>query len=184
VQSVPVPTLVLLTGPPGTGKSTLAGVAADVLGAPVLGWDWAMAGLTGFDPLQAALRDMDAPTYRSVGWSILWNVARAQLRRGTSAVLDGVARTPQVVRTREVAASEGADALVVATSCRDPAVHRSRIDGRTRGIPGWHELTWDHVERVVGGWQPPDGIDLQLDAADPLDDNVVRLHRCLDARAP
>jgi predicted kinase len=176
------PTLVLLTGPPGTGKSTLAGAAAEVLGAPVLGWDWAMAGLTGFEPLRSAMRDMDAPTYRSVGWSILWNLAAAQLRRGASAVLDGVARAPQVVRTRELAASEGADALVVATSCRDPAVHRSRIEGRTRGIPGWHELSWDHVEQVVAGWQPPDGVDLHLDAADPLDGNVDLLVGRLTAR--
>jgi predicted kinase len=170
-----VPTLVLLTGPPGTGKSTLAGAAAEVLEAPVLGWDWAMAGLTGFEPLQAAMREMDAPTYRSVGWSVLWNLAAQQLRRGASAVLDGVARAPQVARTRELAASEGAGALVVATSCRDPGAHRSRIEGRTRDIPGWHELTWDHVERVVAGWQVPEGVDLHLDAADPLDHNVDRL---------
>ena len=178
------PMLVLLTGPPGTGKSTLAATAAEVLGAPVLGWDWAMAGLTGFEPLQAAMRDMDAPTYRSVGWSILWNLATAQLRRGASAVLDGVAREPQVVRTREVAAAARAAAVVVATSCSDPALHRSRIERRTRDIPGWHELTWDHVERVVAGWQPPVGVDLHLDAADPLDDNAARLRECLDRCAP
>jgi hypothetical protein len=22
------------------------------------------------------------------------------------------------------------------------------VEGRTRGIPGWHELSWDHVERM------------------------------------
>ena len=36
------PVVVLVTGPPGTGKSTLAEHAAGLLGAPVLGWDWVM----------------------------------------------------------------------------------------------------------------------------------------------
>lgn len=169
------PTLVLFTGPPGTGKSTLASVAAGTLDAPVLGWDWAMAGLTRFEPLQAALRAMDGATYRSVGWSIVWNLATAQLRRGGSVVLDGVARTAEVARTRELAESERARTVIVATSCADPGLHRSRIEGRTRGIPGWHELTWDHVSRAAAGWQPPDGVDLHLDATSALDTNIALL---------
>lgn len=169
------PTLVLFTGPPATGKSTLADAAAAVLGAPVLGWDWAMAGLTGFEPIQAAMRGMDPPSYRSVGWSILWNLATAQLRRGASVVLDGVARAPEIARTRALAGAEGATSLVVATSCADPALHRSRVDGRIRGIPGWHELTWDHVAHVVASWELPADADLHLDAADPLETNTSRL---------
>jgi predicted kinase len=169
------PTLVLLTGPPATGKSTLADAAGAALDAPVLGWDWAMGGLTGFEPLQAALRGMDRLSYRSVGWSILWNLATAQLRRGASVVLDGVARAPEVARTRELAGAEGATALVVATSCADAGLHRARVEGRQRGIPGWHELTWEHVAEVVAGWEPPDEADLRLDAAQPLEDNVGRL---------
>jgi hypothetical protein len=38
--------------------------------------------------------------------------------------------------------------LVIECVCSDQAVHRSRIEGRVRGIPGWHEVGWDHVERM------------------------------------
>jgi len=139
------PTLLLVTGPPGTGKSTLAEAAARTLGAPVLAWDWVMAGMTRFDGVQAALREMDHLAHRSVGWSILWNLAVAQLRHGRSVVLDGTARDPEVDGTRRTAADTGARGVVAVTSCRDRAVHRARIEGRSRGIPGWHELagtTW------------------------------------------
>jgi predicted kinase len=173
-----MPTLVLVTGPPGTGKSTLAEAAAAAVGGPVLAWDWAMAGLTGFDDVQKALAGLDRQDYRRVGWSILWNVAVAQLRAGRGAVLDGCARTPEVEKTRRLAAAEGADAVTVLTSCRNRDVHRDRIVGRVRAIPGWYELDWDHVVGFLDHWDPPDA-DLSLDAADPLDGNVATLRAAL-----
>jgi predicted kinase len=168
------PTLLLLTGPPATGKSSLAERAATHLGAPVLGWDWAMAALTGFESIQGALRELSFVEHRRVGWSILWNLATAQLRRGCSVVLDGVALDVEITGTREVAQAEGARCLVVVTSCSDEAVHRQRVDGRSRGIPGWYELDWDHVTGVLARWEPPAEADL-LDAVAPFDANIARL---------
>lgn len=176
----PVPILALVTGPPGTGKSTLAERAAAELGAAVLGWDWVMAGLTGFSSVQAALRDLSFVEHRRVGWSVLWNLATAQLRRGDSVVLDGVARAVEVAGTREVARAAGARCVVVVvTSCSDPALHRRRIDGRSRSIPGWYELDWNHVARALESWEPPADADLHLDAAAPLDTNAAHLRALL-----
>jgi predicted kinase len=171
--------VVLVTGVQATGKSTMAEVAGEALGAPVLAHDWVMSGLRPFPELQRALDEMDPPGHGVVGWSLLWTLARAQLRRGSSVVLDGVARQPEVRGTREVAAEEGAACLVVMTTCADVDLHRSRVEGRSRGIPNWYELDWDHVARTRASWQAPAGVDLVLDAAETTAHNGARLRRAL-----
>lgn len=65
------------------------------------------------------------------------------------------------------------------TTCADAAMHRSRVEGRVRGIPGWYELEWDHVERSRSGWEPPDDVDLVLEAGDPIERNAGSLRGAL-----
>lgn len=180
--SEPGPLLVLVTGLPGTGKSTMADAAARELGAPVLGHDWAMSGLRPYPELQQALDEMGLRGHRGVGWSILWALARSQLRRGRPVVLDGVARAPELAGTRGVAREEGAASFVVMTQCSDPELHRSRIEGRQRGIPGWYELDWEHVRRARVDWNVLDDVDVVLDARTSVEQNATALRGALSAR--
>jgi predicted kinase len=167
--------LVLITGLPGTGKSTLAEQAGRALGAPVLGHDWAMSGLRPYPEVQEALDGMGVRGHRGVGWSLLWSLARSQLRLGSPVVLDGVARAPEVEGTRRVAREEGAASLVVMTSCDDPAQHRTRVEGRQRQIPNWYELDWPQVARSRESWEPPGDVDLVVDGGDPEEENARRV---------
>jgi predicted kinase len=167
--------LILVTGLPATGKSTMAEVAARELRAALLGHDWAMSGLRPYPAVQDTLDVMGPRGHRGVGWSIIWALARAQLRMGSSVVLDGVAREPEVAGTRRVAGEEGVRSLVVMTRCVDPGVHRARVEGRRRHIPDWYELEWDHVERSRGSWVAPGDVDLVLEATEPVDVNAQTL---------
>jgi predicted kinase len=175
--------LVLITGLPGSGKSTMAETAGRALDAAVLGHDWAMSGLRPFPEVQETLDAMGLRGHRGVGWSVLWALARSQLRLGSSVVLDGVARQPEVDRTRQVALEEGAGSLVVMTSCGDAGVHRSRVEGRQRRIPDWYELDWDHVERARSAWVPPDGLDLVLQTERTVEANAEDLRALLAAHS-
>ena len=106
------PILVLVTGLQGTGKSTVAGMVAKLLGAPLMDHDWAMSGLRPFPEVEATLDAMDPPGHGRVGWSLLEAMAQSHLRRGSSVVLDGVARAPQVEALRLLAAETGSSVLV------------------------------------------------------------------------
>jgi hypothetical protein len=134
-----------------------------------------MAALTPFQPVQDALRSLDIDTYRAVGWALMLQLARAQLERHLSVVLDGMARDGEVQSVRTLAAEVHADCVVVLTSCDDITVQRSRIVGRRRDIPGWHELTWAHVERARQSWTPPRNVDVAVDTTRPLDENITLL---------
>src|SRR4029077_9163384 len=61
------------------------------------------------------------------------------------------------------------------------STHRSRVEGRAGGIPNWYELDWPHVERAISTWEPPLGVDLELDAAWPLAENRELLKPVLSA---
>lgn len=162
------PILVLVTGLQGTGKSTVAELAANLLGAPLMAHDWAMSGLRRFPEVQAALDAMEPPGHGQVGWSLLGALARSQLRRGSSVVLDGVARAPQVETLRLLAAEEGARFMVIMTECSDSELHRSRVEERERGIPAWYEFDWSHVEESRKSWDPNMSVDVKVDSAEPL----------------
>ncbi len=172
--------LVLVNGLPGTGKSTVASIAADALHTAVLAHDWAMSGLRGYRSIQNALDGIDLG-HRVVGWSILAALARAQLVEGRSIVVDGVARATQRAQLDEVSAATGATFFVITTHCSDTMLHRSRIEGRRRFIPNWYELSWDDVERSASQWVHEPG-DLDLDAADPIEQHESAIRRFLTMR--
>jgi hypothetical protein len=66
-----------------------------------------MSGLRPYPDLQKVLDDMQPVGHGPVGWSILHALARSELRRGRSVVLDGVARAGEIERSGQLALEEG-----------------------------------------------------------------------------
>ena len=121
---------------------------------------------------------MDRPAHRSVGWSILWNLAVAQLRQGRSVVLDGLARgrrgrrhPPDGRRHRRPLRRRRHE---LPRRRRPPGAGR----GPARGIPGWHELDWDHVSGSSPGGSRRRATSAST-PSDPLADNVAALEASL-----
>jgi predicted kinase len=164
--------LVVVSGWTGAGKSTIADALATELPATVASFDWLMSGLRSFPEVWATVEE-PVEHQREVGWSLLSRVAEQQLRRGASVVLDLVARDVIVAKWAALAARYGARFCVIECFCTDAAIHRSRIEGRSRDIPGWYELAWEAVERGRRLYPPLSVDKLVLDSMNPLANNLA-----------
>jgi predicted kinase len=163
------PRVIIFTGLPGTGKSTLAEQVARALSAPAFAGDWLMGAL---EPAHAALATLDPRQFEDAWFSLLRTLVTRQLMLDQSAVVDDLVSERQLGLWRETAARFSARLLLVECICSDEAVHRKRIESRVRGIPGWHEVGWDHVERMRAEFPPLTAAHLTVDAMAPVEANM------------
>lgn len=176
--------LVVVTGWTGSGKSTIADALANRVGATVASFDWVMSALRCHEDVWCAV---EAPVERQrrIGWDLLSRIAEQQLLGGRSCVLDLVAREQPRQEWAALADRYRASFAVVECICSDIDVHRSRIDGRRREIPGWYELTWEWVERGRQLYEPLREPKVVIDAIEPLEHNLgVVVHHLTAERVP
>ncbi|MEU6248529.1 AAA family ATPase [Glycomyces sp. NPDC047010] len=167
-NGTPAKQVIAFTGLPGTGKSTLSERLARELRTPAFAGDWMMGALTPY----RILGDLDKDAFISLHDHVLETLFVRQLLLDQSAITDSVLSDETAKQWAEVAAGHGARLRVVECVCSDVELHRSRLDGRVRGIPGWHEIDWDHVERLKT-WLPALTVErLRVDAVDSVEDNL------------
>jgi len=173
--------LVVVTGWTGAGKSTIADAVAGELGATVASFDWAMSGLRAVPEVWAAVEE-PVERQRRVGWNLLARTAEQQLARGASCILDLVAREEPRREWAELAERHGVGFAVIECICSDVDVHRGRVEGRRREIPGWYELDWERVARGRELYLPLAEPKLVLDAVVPVAENLAAALAWLGSR--
>jgi hypothetical protein len=119
------------------------------------------------------LSGLDRQTYLQVYADLLGTLITRQVLLGQSA--DCLVDDPVLDRWRQIAAEHGAAVQVVHCVCTDLDLHRQRVTGRRRGIPGWHEIDWNHVQRMRQELPPPRPPTVTIDAVDPPTDNLQRV---------
>lgn len=159
---------------PGAGKSTLAESLARTLRRPVVSMDWVLGTMTPFDEIG------DDIAVSLVDLTIVASVAR-HVQLGIDVVVDAAGHTRRErERLRELTERLGGVFVGVECACSDERLHRERIEGRDRGIPGWRPtVPWAHVERMRGLWEPWEDDHLVLDSAVETPDSSLK--RVLDA---
>jgi len=157
--------MIIFSGLPGTGKSTLAESLARHFKIPVFARDWLETVLLRND-LRSTSSDK---SLGYVGYELLTVLAERQLMLEQSVILDSVATTQTIRNTwKNLAKQYGADWRVIECVCSDELIHRSRLSTRKRNIPGWHELEWSDIETVKKYYQAWDEERLVLDMVNDI----------------
>jgi aminoglycoside phosphotransferase family enzyme/predicted kinase len=130
--------MVLVGGLPGAGKSTIAGLAADRLGAVLLSSDRLRKELSGLSPLTPHHQQYrhglyDVEHTRST-YAELLRRAGDLLRNGESVVLDASWNDARFRAEASVVAEQCSSQLVQARCWASPELRRARLGGRDPGI--------------------------------------------------
>lgn len=138
------PILYILSGLPGSGKTTLSRLLAQRIGAAYL----------RIDTIEQALRDLCAVYVQGEGYRLAYRVAADILRTGVSVVADSC--NPIELTRREweqVALDATAHYVNIEVACSDAQEHRKRVETRRPTIPGLNQPTWQDVQnREYHAW--------------------------------
>jgi predicted kinase len=173
-----VTVLVVMSGLPGTGKSTLAEALARASALPVF----------SVDPIESAMLQAGlAPCFETglAAYLIAQSLADARLSLGQGAIIDAVnAEEPGKDMWRVLGRKHRLPLRIVECVCSDLALHRARLEGRRRGlVPSFREPSWDDVEQRRLAYTPWTEPVLQVDTA-ASDDALARVLAWLGLSCP
>lgn len=168
--------VIVFGGVPGSGKSTLAEALGAELGIHVVALDWILGAFTIY-------RALSLPNAGEFAYELALRQGMRELLAGRSVILDGIARQlpPSVQdsiveRWQSLAAARKASFYAIDCVCSDGQLHRSRMDGRRRGIPGWKQtVEWRHVVENAHNRRPWTFDHLLIDSVETPEKNLERI---------
>jgi predicted kinase len=159
-------TLILFSGLPGSGKTTLARMVARHLRIPLL----------GKDRFQSALRTHGlAARATPDGYHLMLDLADEQLSLEVSIILDAVfPKDGFRLAARDIARRNGANFRAIYCYCSDETIWQERMKERQEFVPNWTPVDWDEVQRLRAFYQPWDPqTTLFIDSLNDLSENLA-----------
>ncbi|UZE37348.1 ATP-binding protein [Pseudomonas sp. B21-059] len=128
--------LIVFSGLPGSGKTTIARTLAPHLGATYL----------RIDSIEQGLRDAGLAEVGKAGYQIALQLAEANLALGNPVLADCVNPVAESRQAwSDLAQRLGVLLLDVEVICSDPREHRRRVETRQVDVPGLQAPSWQSV---------------------------------------
>ena len=153
-------TLLLMKGPPGSGKSTIARELGRRLRWSVIDKD--------------VFRDLLPDELGGLSYEAMLDLAERQLAIGLSVIADSpLGYGTSYRKALAIAERTGASVVIVECECSDPVAWRQRIEGRAgTGLAAHHATDWSKVEafheRTAGDPYEVDVPVVRIDTIEPL----------------
>jgi len=169
------PHLIVLSGLPGSGKSTIAELLAKRLRLP----------LFSVDPIESAIVKAGIAKSFETGlaaYLVAATLADEQLKLGSSVIIDAANAEEEGKDVwRGLAKKHGVE-LIVLLVALESSLHKQRLESRVRNLHGFSEVTWDNVEarrKAFTPWKEPV---LELDASCDVEMNAEIAVRYIETR--
>lgn len=139
------PILFILSGLPGSGKSTLSQFLAKKYKIPYI----------QIDTIEQGLRDLYHIEVVTEGYELSYRIAAEQLRLGVNIIVDSCNPINLTRITWETVAKNNHSVVInIEVICSDKKEHRHRIENRIVDIEHLKSPTWEDVEnRVYHSWE-------------------------------
>jgi len=157
-------TLVIFSGLPGTGKSTLANNLARELRWPLLRID----DVVGEVPENPNVAFLDSKV------AILLGLTETQLKLGLSVIVDSVFMNMDRNHAQELAHKYQARFLPIFVFVSDENVWKERVTNRAKELNDKDVATWDRIQHQRGHfrkWEPDTA--LFIDSLNPIEENYA-----------
>jgi predicted kinase len=160
------PTLIIFSGLPGTGKSTLSDRLAREMQWPLLRID----DVAGNIPADVDYHFWDEKIL------VLLTIAEEQLKLGVSVIADSVFMGTDRLHAQEIASKHGAAFRPVYCYMSDEKLWEQRVTKRSESVQSPNVATWEqiqHQRQWFAPWQT--GTALFIDAVEPVEQNYTKV---------